>query len=512
MAWHGAGAGDAVKGRAVVAEATRLAGSSASRAAPSGRGMPVAGPRRHCNKRRRGTPFARTALVWLAVASTCQPVAAPSVATRNTRKEPNALAPESQRRHCIVWSGGDKRVAFMMQPALQTIAAGFAAEGFVVTSGTGTRLQQERLGLRNQTRSLAQEGAPPLLSDLRARDAFVWIGVWGFNDRFIRSVMAKLRHRGVFTAYYATESHESWDTNCSLLRRLPVHEIWQYTMANTLRCPAARVGKPVRFLPPGVYQLAGTSVQDEGKSLSRSDWAAQDAKNASAGAPPPMMKQIFFMGTNSRFSKPRERCLTMLQRELANASTPPLKLRTRYVGSGGRVKYACFQFDCSPGGSCERACPVRTFGEVATDSSLANVLNRSESLQTVHLNVHKGCDATARKSDAACETFRFAVLLSAGLDVVSEHCHPADERLYEGLVRFEAPVDFLAAITHSGKLDMRRQEKELSQAKIAKRKALFASRFEPSSLFERAGLRHVLRHWENSPSTLAQLHSAAGRL
>ena len=42
-------------------------------------------------------------------------------------------------------------------------------------------------------------------------------------------------------------------------------------------------------------------------------------------------------------------------------------------------------------------------------------------------DTHAG-EKAERPYDAACETFRFSQLLSAGAVVISDHCTPADER------------------------------------------------------------------------------------
>ena len=138
-------------------------------------------------------------------------------------------------RSAVIWAGGSARVSYMMYPALRTVAAAFTSFGFTVTTGTGMR------------RLLSGEW---LLSGLTPADAFVWIGVFDLIAAVAKQ-MKVLTERGFFTVFYATESHEIWDTECSLLTKLAVREVWQYTAANVARCPSTRLGKPVRLLPPG---------------------------------------------------------------------------------------------------------------------------------------------------------------------------------------------------------------------------------------------------------------------
>ena len=111
-------------------------------------------------------------------------------------------------------------------------------------------------------------------------------------------------------------------------------------------------------------------------------------------------------------------------------------------------------------------------------------LNRSSTF----LNVHKACAINSSTSAAACESFRLAPLLSAGAIVFSEHCHRDDEHEYAGLVHF-APVPEL------GPAVVATWQHEAPGGLIlgaSERAALFARRFAPAVIFERAGVTDLL--------------------
>ena len=111
------------------------------------------------------------------------------------------------------------------------------------------------------------------------------------------------------------------------------------------------------------------------------------------------------------------------------------------------------------------------------------------------LSVHKACNASARASTAACESFRLSMLLAAGGGIFSEHCHPWDEAAYEGLVTFGAVSVLAPAILAERALDA-----AAATARRNERLAAFEARFRPAGLFVRAGLSELLSTRGRCPS------------
>ena len=361
----------------------------------------------------------------------------------------------------LVWSGGDTRLAFMVQPALRTIADGLRANCFNVTVGSGAR----RL-----------HAATVLKAELRDTDVFVWVGIidyaMGIHDA------RRLAARGVMTVFYGTESHELWDMNCTVISRLPVHEIWQYTHSNIARCPPGRVGKTVRYVPPG--------------HVHRTQLAPSEGAAAS-------LRMLFLGGYRRDYDK-RRACLNAVHQGLTvallnhshgevsnhshhdNASMPTQRRdgirlpRSRRHPSAGT---------CSPDTRAQPASPTTCPLQVASDAYTNEAWDQYVAMAPYFLNVHKACNATTHSSTAACESFRMSMLLSAGALVFSEHCHPLDEQEYADLVHF-APVPHLAPAAfaswnrvQAGGIPMSPRE----------RMQAFSRRFSPDVLFERAGLR-----------------------
>ena len=115
---------------------------------------------------------------------------------------------------------------------------------------------------------------------------------------------------------------------------------------------------------------------------------------------------------------------------------------------------------------------------------------------STYLNLHKACGWAAsvghehEPSDgptAGCESFRLAELLASGANVFSEHCYPADEKEYEGLVQF-LPIEAIAPAVFA----TWQQDPAAERARAIERRRLFAKRFAPAAIFERAGLATAL--------------------
>ena len=367
------------------------------------------------------------------------------------------------------WS---KLIWFMMQPAVQTLRAGFEAARFATKVGSGPL-------------ELLQSG---LMQTLGPGDVFVWVGVgnleWNFggnNTRMVaRDAMRNLTLRGVLTVFYSTESFRHH--TCAAKRQLPVREIWEYTKSNVLCCPDDPGTVRVRHVPPGYVprlRLAGSR---------------RPAKAAGTGAVP---KLVFFGSASSSYWM-RHQCLIHVTRSLvakwaetdAASASAAASLSTQCVDS------VCQRCNAS------RYCPV-VVKHGAKGAGEDREWDAIVSEHTLFLNVHKVCDwalplggrEPIRASNASCESFRLAALLSAGADVFSEHCHPADEQDYEGLVRF-LPMETLSSAV------VKAWREGAGGASSAERRArLFAERFAPAAIFERAGLPAVLAAHRESRSS-----------
>ena len=330
-------------------------------------------------------------------------------------------------RHAMVWTGGDARVKYMMNPAVRTIADGLYECGFNVTVGNGMR------------RLLHHETNTPFLYSLGAGDAMVWVGIYDLQQ--VTNMLVKLGQSGAFTAYYATESHELWDRDCSYLRGLPVTEVWQYSSANAYRCPSQTVEKPVRVLPPGYYDPVGPAWRPGMHSV-----PPQSAPPSPSLKAPGKSVRVVFLGS-FRYSIQRRDCIKKLNSHL---ESPVTVVEDVYNDAGWRRHSDTMR---------ESAQPV------------------------VYVNVHKQCNTTTTSSFAACETFRFSLILSSGADVVSDHCHSLDEALYDGFVNYMSVMDMPKAAG-----SIARQQHADGPRRALARASEFATRFAPLALFERAGL------------------------
>ena len=137
-----------------------------------------------------------------------------------------------------------------------------------------------------------------------------------------------------------------------------------------------------------------------------------------------------------------------------------------------RESSACVHGFCAGANCAALGCSLRLRNTAYDEASFDRQLQAGET----YFSVHKHCNLTAVSSFMACESFRFAPLLSAGALVFSEHCHPEDERAYEGLVQF-------ATISELGwQVD---GEWRRLQSTAPQRAAIFAQRFAPASILTR---------------------------
>lgn len=362
------------------------------------------------------------------------------------------------------WS---RLIHFMMLPAVQTVQAGLEANGFATTLGGGP------LELLHSA----------VLRELGVGDVFVWVGVgnleWTFaaNDTrmVVRDVMRNLTAKGVLTVFYSTESFLSMP--CSEKRALPVREIWEYTRSNVLCCPDDPSTVRVRFVPPG-YVARSTLA-----GATRATGSAPVRRVADRPDAPP---RLLFFGSVVQWYWLRKRCMVRIAQDIVNGWATGNERSARAAAALNRqcLVTACDQCNAS-------LCPIVIKHSMSEDSHWDATIGK----HLFHLNVHKACEFGLTLSDpsaalnVSCESFRIATLLSAGADVYSERCHPTDEQEYEGLVRF-LPIEKLSASV----LDAWRSDPlgELAGARARERVKLFARRFAPAALFERAGLPAAL--------------------
>ena len=322
--------------------------------------------------------------------------------------------------------GNRKAVShFMYRPALLTLQAGLLSAGITASINYDLRLLR------------------PALKAISPADLFIWMGALDL-DAIGAFALHNLTVRGVLTVYYSTEA-DAWHS-CAQKQKLVVREVWEYSRSNTLCCNGV-YRKPWRFVPPGFIpggQLAQPSAE----------------------------QQLVFIGSNSRWYDMRQRCLGQID--------IGLKL-TRASGALPHMTASCESSFCALPDCGNYSCPLRVSNTAHSDLSWKLELQRTSTF----LNLHKACNDSAVYT-AACETFRFAPLLSAGAAIVSEHCHSADEADYEGLVNFAPVADLAAAATASWRDHAR------GATSVHERSALFAERFSPAAIFERAGITAML--------------------
>jgi hypothetical protein len=289
-----------------------------------------------------------------------------------------------------------------------------------------------------------------VLPTLGPGDMFVWVGVNGLDD--VVRPLRNLTLHGVFTVFYSTEA--DFAHPCAQKQAIHVREVWEYTRSNVVCC-AATSRRPWRYVPPGYLPA---------KQLTTSSL--------------PSTQRMTFIGSASIYYDKRRSCLRQVARGLMVSD------RAR----GSKLE-ANFTEDCSrrlcASAACAGSCPLHVLAKAFDDRSWDAALQQTSTF----LNVHKACNGSATASNAACESFRLSPLLSAGAHVFSEHCHEADEEEYDGLVHF-------ARVTDIG--DATRALWRSTGPSPRQRAAIFAERFAPSSIFQRAGLFETLAEFRAS--------------
>ena len=379
----------------------------------------------------------------------------PELLSQMTGADPRFVPP--------AWS---KLISYMMEPAVYTLQAGFEASNYSTILGRGPL-------------SLIQSD---LLSKLGPGDVFVWIGVanleWRENRTattyFVRDVFRSLTARGVLTVFYSTESY--LHMTCAAKRSLPVREIWEYTRANELCCPDDPDAARVRYVPPGYHPrkvIAGSRGPDQ--------WALKQSQVLQR----PQAPKLVFFGSNNAWYWMRFACLRHVTKTLLSG-----------WGLNEDVGEQCASTLCGKCNATEQPrCPFApahsAMDDYHWDGTVAN--------NHFFLNVHKVCDWATNEHDpmstsnASCESFRLAALLSAGAHVFSEHCHPADEQEYGDLVRFVPIQNLSDEVIASWRAAADKKGPGPTLLAAAEERARrFAIRFAPGTIFARAGITELL--------------------
>ena len=146
----------------------------------------------------------------------------------------------------MVWTGAQhgKPMRYMLQPVLQTLAAGLAA--------TATNHSRLEWGVGKRPTDV-QEGT----RHLSRGDIFIWVGRYGlargqgydYSPRSSLSALLQgLTRRGVHTVFYNADPGDGCWTH-----RLPVSELWDYSWSTAAEStpPECLRRLPIRHVPPG---------------------------------------------------------------------------------------------------------------------------------------------------------------------------------------------------------------------------------------------------------------------
>jgi len=112
------------------------------------------------------------------------------------------------------------------------------------------------------------------------------------------------------------------------------------------------------------------------------------------------------------------------------------------------------------------------------DTAYQNVLKH----YSIYLNIHKTCGQPNQPI-----TWRNAKLLNAHALIVSERCHPRDEQEYAGIIDF---VDLGAIPAKYNELANLSQEER--QELADSRAKTFSARFDPRTIFQKAGIYDLM--------------------
>ena len=350
----------------------------------------------------------------------------------------------------VLWQGAGGAghdLAFMYRPVMDTLRNGFLDMPARVASSVGPVHLTHGYGVGNLFR---QHG---MLANLRAGDVFIWLGPTGSGS----PPWHKLYQRGVRTIYYQTEPAEF---GCSKIgaqvSHNDLHEIWEFSWHNVDVCaPKLKKGLTMRYVPLGFSPPPAVNVAAEPP-------LATTATHA----------DLIFFGYPF-YKSGRRVCFDALKREL-----------------GDRINATW---------SLWNATEFETWWHASGRTA-------------VHLNLHKTCENSHNPV-----VFRTALLLSRGAHVISERSYAKDEAEYAGLVHFAAVSEMprlLDAVLKNASRDDARvsvptpaivARRLRSSADIAR---LYARRFAPRRIFERAGVYDVLQPTNESAARFSQQSAA----
>ena len=254
--------------------------------------------------------------------------------------------------------------------------------------------------------------------------------VWLGNECERGVPWGELRQRKAFLVYYQTEP-VSWCWH----GRDVVDELWDFSLHNIHGCAneSHRAAPRQRYVP----------------------LAALPSLTASAGAAhAATVRSIVFVGC----------------------------VRAKMAGRGGAVlrtsRWRCFErlrrkLQKRHGLALRETCSVWS------EAAYAKLLHSSDG---VFVNLHKQCDDAHSPPE-----FRFSPLLSASALLVSERSYHADEAEFNGTVTFADDLSDAIAQLAALHVDERR---ELARA----RTALYARRFDPERVFQRAEVYTLLKN------------------
>jgi hypothetical protein len=278
-----------------------------------------------------------------------------------------------------------------------------------------------------------------LARDLGPRDLFLFIGPIGSES----VPWDAMRDRGVRTVYYQTEPVNG----CALSKARP-DEVWDFSWHNLDACkpyPKPWLTQPfqMRYVPMG-YIKPPAEARVRGY------------------VPPDDAPELFFFGYPF-YKSGRKRCYERLQRAL-----------------GARLNATWMLW--SP---------------MAFERWW-----RASGRWAAHLNLHKACESARNPV-----VFRTSILLSRGATVISERANHKDEREYAGLVHFGA-VDEIPHLLNrlwiapqpATPFGARRVRSVQLRPELA---SVYAERFAPQRIFERAGVYAALIGHANASRSVA---------
>ena len=336
----------------------------------------------------------------------------------------------------LLWQadgGTGHELGFMYKPLMDTLVRGFTHLPVHVSLALAARSKSLHVVHGYGNRYWRRPYALTPAAELRAGDMLIWVGPEGSDLPRWRL----MRQAGVRTIYFQTEPVRH---GCYFERSRP-DEIWEFSWHNFDECaPVLRANVTLRYVPLGFSPPPVAAVEASFEAEPRH--------------PPAEAHALTFFGY-PYFKSGRLRCYE--------------RLRTA-LGSRLNATWSVWSSD-----AFERWW-------------------RDHGRWTVHLNLHKTCENAHNPV-----VFRTALLLSRGAIVVSEHAYPHDEAEYEGLVHF-GTVDELPSILARVALPPRAapaarlsipggpSTPEVPRVQTSGRAAaLFAARFEPQAIFQRAG-------------------------